>query len=302
MIEVKNLTHDYEGKGQPSVKDVSFTIEDGTIFGFLGPSGAGKSTTQQLMTGLLSLQTGSIRYDGTPLGRMGNEFYNSIGVSFEHPNVFGKLTGLENLAYHAGLYTVTTEEPLRLLEMVGLRDAAGKRASAYSKGMKQRLVFARSLVNRPRILFLDEPTSGLDPATAERVKEIIRQKRADGCTVFLTTHNMHTADQLCDVVAFLNDGEIVAMDAPRELKLAYGERSVAVEYRDGAVGQGAPAGARAAEGGARDGVRREVLFPEKAEDAIRFKALLDSGSVETIHSQEATLEQIFIRLTGRGLA
>jgi fluoroquinolone transport system ATP-binding protein len=150
--------------------------------------------------------------------------------------------------------------------------------------MKQRLVFARSLVNRPSILFLDEPTSGLDPATAERVKEIIREKRRTGCTIFLTTHNMQTADELCDVVAFLNDGQIVAMDAPRELKLAYGERSVAVEHRtDGAV-------------------ERELFFPEKADDATRLKALLDSGRVETIHSQEATLEQIFIRLTGRGLA
>lgn len=284
MIEVRNLTHDYENKGKPSVKDVSFTIEDGRIFGFLGPSGAGKSTTQALMTGLLALQRGSITYDGEPLDRQGNAFYNRIGVSFEHPNVFGKLTGLENLRYHAGLYSVPTEDPLRLLEMVGLADAANRRASAYSKGMKQRLIFARSLINRPSILFLDEPTSGLDPATAERVKEIIRVKRSEGATIFLTTHNMLTADQLCDVVAFINDGEIVALDAPRELKLAYGERSIAVEHRD------------------NGSVKRDVLFPEKPDDATRLKALIDTGRVETIHSQEATLEQIFIRLTGRGLA
>jgi fluoroquinolone transport system ATP-binding protein len=284
MIAVKGLTHDYEGKGKPSVKDVSFTIENGTIFGFLGPSGAGKSTTQALMTGLLSIQAGEISYDGRPLQKLGNAFYNKIGVSFEHPNVFGKLTGRENLAYHAGLYAVETEDPRRLLEMVGLADAANRRASAYSKGMKQRLIFARSLLNKPSILFLDEPTSGLDPATAERVKDIIRRKREEGCTIFLTTHNMHTADELCDVVAFLNDGEIVAMDAPRELKLQYGERSVAVEHRT------------------NGSVTRDVFFPEKADDAARLKSLIDGGRVETIHSQEATLEQIFIRLTGRGLA
>lgn len=284
MIEVRELTHDYEGKGHPSVNEVGFIIEDGTIFGFLGPSGAGKSTTQALMTGLLAIQQGSVTYDGIPLQEQGRRFYNRVGLSFEHPNVFGKLTGLENLRYHAGLYSVPTEDPQRLLEMVGLTDAAHRRASAYSKGMKQRLVFARSLINRPSILFLDEPTSGLDPATAERVKEIIRAKRAEGCTVFLTTHNMQTADELCDVVAFLNDGRIVAMDAPRELKLQYGERSVAVEHRT------------------NGSVRKEVLFPEKSEDAARLKALIDSGAVETIHSGEATLEQIFIRLTGRGLA
>jgi len=284
MIAVRNLTHDYEGRGDPSVRDVSFTIEDGTIFGFLGPSGAGKSTTQLLMTGLLALQSGAIEYDGRSLAEQGNGFYNRIGVSFEHPNVFGKLTGLENLTYHAGLFSVPTEDPARLLEMVGLADAANRRASAYSKGMKQRLVFARSLVNNPSILFLDEPTSGLDPATAERVKEIIVEKRRSGCTIFLTTHNMNTADELCDVVAFLNDGQIVAMDVPRELKLAYGERSVVVEHRDDGA------------------VSREVLFPEKTDDAARLKTLIDSGRVETIHSQEATLEQIFIRLTGRGLS
>jgi fluoroquinolone transport system ATP-binding protein len=284
MIEVKNLTHDYEGKGNPSVKNVSFGVEPGTIFGFLGPSGAGKSTTQALMTGLLRIQQGSVTYDGVDLEAQGNEFYNKIGVSFEHPNVFGKLTGYENLRYHAGLYSSATEDPKKLLETVGLADAANRRASAYSKGMKQRLVFARSLINKPSILFLDEPTSGLDPATAERVKDIIRQKRSNGCTIFLTTHNMLTADQLCDVVAFINDGTIVAMDSPRELKLAHGERSIAIEHRIN--GQ----------------VKREVLFPEQSEDARRIKELIDSGSVETIHSQEATLEQIFIKTTGRGLS
>lgn len=285
MIAVENLTHDYDGKGTPSVQDVSFTIERGAIFGFLGPSGAGKSTTQQLMTGLLALQQGRIEYDGVSLAELGNEFYNRIGVSFEHPNVFGKLTGLENLRYHAGLYSVPTEDPSRLLEMVGLADAAHRRASAYSKGMKQRLVFARSLLNHPDILFLDEPTSGLDPATAERVKEIIREKRNAGCTILLTTHNMHTADELCDTVAFLNEGRIVAMDAPRELKLSYGERSIAVEYRNNG-----------------DAVTREVLFPDQPSDARRVKELLDAATVETMHTQEASLEQIFIRLTGRGLS
>lgn len=284
MIEVKSLTHDYEGKGTLSVNDVSFAVEDGTIFGFLGPSGAGKSTTQALMTGLLAIQQGTVTYDGVPLQEQGNAFYNKIGVSFEHPNVYGKLTGLENLRYHAGLYSVATEDPLTVLDWVGLKDTANRRASAYSKGMKQRLIFARSLLNRPSILFLDEPTSGLDPSTAERIKDIIRRKRSEGCTIFLTTHNMHTADELCDVVAFINEGKIVAMDSPRELKLRYGERSVAVEYRD------------------NGSVKREVLFLEQAEQAKRLKALVDSGAAETIHSQEATLERIFIQMTGRGLS
>lgn len=326
MITVHNLTHDYEGKGNASVKDVSFQIPEGTIFGFLGPSGAGKSTTQALMTGLLRIQQGQVLYDGTPIQKQHQDFYNQIGMSFEHPNLYGKLTGLENLTYFAGLFSGGTADPRALLDAVGLTDAAHKRTSAYSKGMKQRLVFARALVNNPRILFLDEPTSGLDPATAERIKQIIRDKRDEGCTVFLTTHNMQIADDLCDTVAFLYDGAIVAMDAPRNLKLQYGEKSLVVEYRQdptraakssgdqasGDQASGDQASGDQAEGSGREpstdpsshtpAVQREVLFPQNPADTRRVAELLGSGLIETMHSQEASLEQIFIKLTGRGLS
>ena len=114
-----------------------------------------------------------------------------------------------------------------------MKEAAYKKTATYSKGMKQRLVFARALINRPRIIFLDEPTSGLDPATAGRIKELIRQQKHEGSTIFLTTHNMFIAEELCDRVAFINEGRIVAMDSPRALKLQYGERSVKVEYKNG---------------------------------------------------------------------
>lgn len=283
MIEVNSLYHDYEGKGTKAVDGISFEIPDGAIFGFLGPSGAGKSTVQGIMTGLLKLQEGSVRYDGRDIGAMGREFFERIGVSFEHPNLYGKLSGYENLKYFAGLFKGPTEDPMELLKLVGLADAAGRRAAAYSKGMKQRLVFARALINRPSILFLDEPTSGLDPSTSERIKSLILKKRDEGCTVFLTTHNMRDADRLCDTVAFLNAGKIVAMDAPRELKLKYGAQSIKVERRtDGRV-------------------EAETLFPAREADRARLSELVASGQAETIHSQEASLEEIFIRLTGRGL-
>lgn len=284
MIQVAHLYHDYTGKGQYAVTDVSFAIGQGEIFGFLGPSGAGKSTVQNIMTGLLALQKGEVQYDGKSVKTLTAAFFNRIGVSFEHPNVYTKLTGYENLAYFAGLFDVPTRDPMRLLDMVGLRESAHKRAAAYSKGMKQRLVFARAIINNPRLLFLDEPTSGLDPATAGRIKEIIRHEQQGGCTVFLTTHNMYAADELCHQVAFLNDGRIVAMDAPRDLKLRYGERSVKVEYgEDGTV-------------------RSRVLFPGNEADRAVLHDILDRKTIQTIHSQEATLEQIFIRLTGRELA
>lgn len=284
MITVEGLHHDYTGKGNFAVRNVTFSINKGEIFGFLGPSGAGKSTVQNLMTGLLPVQQGYITYEGKTVSQLGSRFFNRIGVSFELPNLYTKLTGLENLKYYAGLFSVPTSNPLELLDMVGLKDAAHKKTSAYSKGMKQRLVFARALLNNPEILFLDEPTSGLDPSTADRIKQLILDMQSRGCTIFLTTHNMLDADRLCDRVAFINEGEIVALDSPRELKLAYGERSVRVERR--VNGQ----------------VEAEVLFLEHDADRTRLNELINSGTLQTIHSQEATLEQIFIKLTGRVLS
>lgn len=283
MIEVKKLYHQYPGTSKPAVNNVSFSIGEGDIFGFLGPSGSGKSTVQNIMTKLLPLQMGEVLYNGVSLSKLDRSFFNQVGVSFEHPNLFLKLTGLENLRFHAGLYRGETGDPVKLLASVGLSDAANKPAGAYSKGMKQRLVFARSLINRPKILFLDEPTSGLDPGTAKTIKDIIREQQTRGTTIFLTTHNMQVADDLCDQIAFLNDGAIVAMDSPRKLKLKYGQKSVRVEYR------------------ADNQLQSEVLFLEHEEDRDKLKDLVDIGQVETLHTMEATLEQVFIKLTGRGL-
>lgn len=177
MLQVTHLFHDYEGKGKYAVQDVSFEIPRGQIFGFLGPSGAGKSTVQNILTGLLPLQQGEVTYDGKSIRSLDAAFFNQLGVSFEHPNLYGRLTGYENLKFFAGLFDVPTLDPRKLLEAVGLTEAAHRKTSAYSKGMRQRLVFARALVNNPNMLFLDEPTSGLDPNTAAVIKELILQKK-----------------------------------------------------------------------------------------------------------------------------
>lgn len=283
MIRVENLCHDYSGKGSYAVENVSFMINKGEIFGFLGPSGAGKSTVQNIMTNILELQKGEIFYDNESVRNLKAKFFNKIGVSFEHPNLYTKLTGYENLKYYAGLFDVKTEDPMKLLEMVGLKNDAHKRAGKYSKGMKQRLVFARAMINNPEIMFLDEPLSGLDPSTASKIKEIIKIKKKEGCTIFLTTHNMFVADDLCDRVAFINEGKIAAMDSPRNLKLQYGKKAVKVEYKDDNV------------------IRSEILFLENEKDRKTLNDLVNSQKIQTLHSQEATLEQIFIKITGRGL-
>ncbi|MGM0366339.1 MAG: ABC transporter ATP-binding protein [Actinomycetota bacterium] len=282
MIEVKNLIHNY-GNGKNAVDDISFGIGKGEIFGFLGPSGAGKTTVQNLMIGLLSVQKGQILYEGNPVNRMRSDFFNRIGVSFEDPTIYLKLTGYENLRYYAGLFSVPTAEPLRLLEMVDLGRAANNRSATYSKGMKQRLVFARSLINDPDILFLDEPTAGLDPNLAKKIKEIIFAQKSKGKTIFLTTHNMYIAEELCDRVAFIDDGRLLVTDSPKNLKLAHGEKSVKIEYREGQK------------------LTSDILFLDREKDIGRLNQIVNNKKVQTIHSREATLEQIFIKLTGREL-
>ncbi|MBN2874676.1 MAG: ABC transporter ATP-binding protein [Spirochaetales bacterium] len=284
MIEVEHLSHDYDGKGVLAVDDVSFCVEPGTIYGFLGPSGAGKSTVQNILTGLLTLQRGSAALLGQAVSSLRPAFFNRVGYSFELPNLFGKLTGYENLDYFARLFAVPTEDPLRLLDRVGLAAAARKRVSQYSKGMKQRLLFLRSIINRPEVLFLDEPESGLDPTTSLVIKEMIREQRDRGATILLTTHNMYAADELCDRVAFMDKGKILAEGSPRELKLNYGERVAEIEYRDGGKLHS-----------------ERVALDDKA-GRVRITELVSSGAVETVHSMEASLGAIFIKLTGRKLS
>ncbi|MBX9639833.1 MAG: ABC transporter ATP-binding protein, partial [Mycobacteriaceae bacterium] len=255
------------------------------IFGFLGPSGAGKSTTQRILIGLLRGHTGEVAVFGRDPAAWGPDYYERIGVSFELPNHYQKLTGLENLQFFASLYSRPTVDPMHLLEAVGLGDVARTRAGKYSKGMQMRLTFARALLNDPELVFLDEPTSGLDPVNARTVKNMILDFKARGRTVFLTTHDMATADELCDRVAFVVDGRIVALDRPSELKIARSRRLVRVEFRSG--------------GG--DLCIAEFPMDTLADDAA-FSAVLRENHVETIHSREASLDDVFVEVTGRRLA
>ena len=280
MIQVSHVYHDYEGKGKFAVSDISFSVEGGNIFGFLGPSGAGKSTIQNIMTGLLPIQKGEVLYNGKSVRGLRTAFFNQIGVSFEQSNLYASLTGLENLKYYAALFSVPSLPPMELLERVGLREDANKRVSNYSKGMKQRLTFARALINRPQYLFLDEPTSGLDPRTAVGIRELILEQKQRGAAVFLTTHSMELADALSDTVAFLYGGEIAAMDTPESLKRVYGKREVNIVYREGQE-------------------ERERVFPLNQREELT--AFLAQADVVKLHSQEATLQEIFLRVTGKEL-
>jgi len=282
VIQAASLHFTYPGGARPAVREVSFGVQRGEIFGFLGPSGAGKSTTQNILIRLLDGYTGGVTVLGRDLRDWDASYYRRIGVAFEAPNHYLKLTARENLRLFAGLYGGRTRDPDSLLEEVGLLEDAGKRVAEFSKGMRVRLTLARALLHSPEILFLDEPTAGLDPVNARRIRQLIRERREAGATVFLTTHDMVTADELCDRVAFLVQGRIEALDAPRALRLAYGQRTVRVEIRQD--------GTRSAREFALDGLA----------DNPEFQALLRAG-VETIHTLETTLEDVFVQVTGRTL-
>ncbi len=284
MIKVENLFHSYSNDQNYAVNDISFQIKPGEIFGFLGPSGAGKSTTQNILTGLLPLQKGHVVVDKYDLSKEDKKRFNDIGVSFEQSNVYSKLTALENLKYYAKLFDVPTRDPQALIDLVGLAGNEKKKAGEFSKGMKHRLTFARSLINNPKIWFLDEPTTGLDPKISAKIKQIIRDENKNGTTCFLTTHNMYIADELCDRVGFIVNGKIVVIDSPKNLKLKYGQKIIEVEYLED------------------NNPIIKKLRPEIAAEKELLKTIIDQREILTLHSKEATLEEIFIELTGQELS
>jgi fluoroquinolone transport system ATP-binding protein len=278
-FNVKDLCFRYLTSREDTIKGISFEVSEGEIFGLLGPSGAGKSTTQKILVKLLEDYKGSIEYFGKDLKGMGNSFYEEIGVGFEMPVHFSKLTGLENMKFFAGFYKKNANIQ-ELMERVGLWEYRNIRVGEYSKGMKVRLNFVRAMLNNPRVLFLDEVTNGLDPKNARIIKDMISEFRDKGGTVFLTTHLMNDVEQLCDRVAFCVNGTLVETSTPRDLKLKYGKREVTVEYRN----NGSVASARFPLDG--------IGFNEE------FQKLLKTEQIETIHSGETSMEEIFIIVTG----
>lgn len=281
MIETHDLTFSY-GKDKQALKGLDFTIEDGEIFGFLGPNGSGKSTTQKILTGILKGHGGEVYLFGQNIKSIRSQtFFQKIGVLFEFPYLYANLSAVDNLKYFSSFYP---QEQVRdigeLLEMLEFKkDFLKKPVSSYSKGMRQRVSMARALVSNPRLLFLDEPTSGLDPAGAVLFRKIIEEERRKGTTVFLTTHNMLDADLLCDRVAFITNGEIVAVDTPEGLKARNSNHRVAVKYRCG------------------ENVEERVIEAAELKRGISFPC----DELIQIHSQEPTLEDVFIRYTGKGL-
>ncbi|MCX7682082.1 MAG: ABC transporter ATP-binding protein [Anaerolineae bacterium] len=278
-IETEALTRAFGGRH--AVDGLTFTVEEGEVFGLLGPNGAGKTTTIRLLTGQLRPTAGQARVVGCDVVSERERLLPQIGVVFEQQNLYDRMSGRGNLLFSAQLYGVDAGRVEEVLEMVGLRERAAERVRTYSNGMKQRLLIARALLHRPRLLFLDEPTKGLDPAVARDIRQMIAELAAQGMTVFLTTHYMEEADQLCQRVAFLDQGRIVALDHPARLKMSYGRRLVHATLDDG--------------------TQLDLPLGDSAAGR-RLGELAAAGRILTLHSAEATLEDVFIRLTGRRLA
>lgn len=283
IVSVRDLAFAYPGSGVDVLKGLEFDINEGEVFGFLGPNGSGKSTTQKLLAKILPTYRGEVTVFGKRLADAKSDYYNRIGVCFEFPNLYNKLTAEENLEFYRGFFDGPTEDPKAVLERFDLPVGDRRRVGQFSKGMKMRLVLARSLLNRPKLWFLDEPTTGQDPQHAVAIRELIRDRANEGTTVFLTTHNMTAADELCDRVAFIHEGQLQVVDTPRDLKLTHARKVVRVEYR----GEGGSATAE--------------FHLEAADEKNAFIELIRQREVETIHTQEPSLEDVFIEVTGRKL-
>jgi ABC-2 type transport system ATP-binding protein len=275
IIETEHLVRTY-GSVQ-AVRGVSLSVDQGEIFGLLGHNGAGKTTTIRMLTGRTRPTSGSARIAGFDVVNQIDQVRPLINLVFEDANLYERLSGWDNLALFARLYEVPMSRVSHLLGLVDLTSAAKRPVKKFSTGMKQRLLIARSLINSPRVLFLDEPTRGLDPTSAHDLRNLIRSLAAEGTTIFLTTHYMNEADELCHRVAFLKEGLVVAEDSPRELKLRYGQQTAKVLLES------------------RDEVEIDLRSPD---DAARLQAWMADGAVRTVHSQEGTLEDVFINIAG----
>ena len=278
MIRCKDVHKSYGEK--EVLKGISFDIPDGKIFGLLGPSGAGKTTLIKILTGQLDFEKGEAFVLNKDVSKLDGKDKANIGIMMDQFGVYERLSCTDNLKIFADIYDIPKSRIKETLTLVGLEDAANKPASNLSKGMRVRLQLARVFLNTPSILFLDEPTTGLDPMTQKLIHKIILDKKKNGSTIFLTTHNMEEAAALCDEVALLNEGVIVDSGSPKEICRRYNhQKKILIHLTSG----------------------KDMEFTHDRKCADEIYRLMEEGKIETIHSSEPNLETVFLELTGRKL-
>lgn len=277
-IKVSGLSHSY---GEKTVlKNINFGIEEGEIFGLLGPSGAGKTTIIKILTGQLIATKGESVLLNKNTGKLSGADYNSIGIMMDNFGLYERMSCYDNLKFFCKIMGIDNAKIYDVLDKVGLKDAAKTNVSDLSKGMGNRMLLARAILNNPKVLFLDEPTSGLDPKTTQEIHQLILELKENGTTIFLTTHNMTEAEKLCENIALLNEGEIIEYGNPKEICRKYNhQKKLILHLYDGS----------------------DVELSYSKEDMEKVKMYLDNSQMETIHSTEPNLETVFIELTGRKL-
>lgn len=277
-ISVRHLSKKFDG--DYVLKDVSAVLRKGEILGFLGPSGAGKTTTINILTGQLLPASGSAEVLGIGCDKIDEKIYEQIGIVTDSSGIYERMSVYDNLKYFARLLNAPIENIDPLLKRIGLYEHRKKTAGKLSKGQTQRLVIARAVLHKPKVLFLDEPTSGLDPSTALEIHRMLLEMKEEGMAIFLTTHNMEEAAKLCDHVALLNEGVIVEYGTPEEICLKYNkDKKYKVQLTDGS---------------------RHILN-QNSESAEKIMVWIQGDRIETIHSCEPTLESVFLEVTGREL-
>ena len=278
IITVEHISKYF--KNQDALKDLSFSIKSGEIFGLLGPSGAGKSTTIKILTGQLKQTNGSASVLGVPIEEINESIYEQIGIVSHNSGLYDKLSVYKNLEIFTRILNVPKARINKILKQVGLLSDRKKIAGKLSQGMRQRLILARAVLHQPKVLFLDEPTSGLDPSTQIEIHRLIMELRDNGTAVFLTTHNMEEADKLCDHLALLNDGKIVETGTPRDIRLRHNKKK---QYKVLLKNN------------------QELTLTQSEETTQKINWWMTSNELVTIHSCEPTLETVFIEVTGRKL-
>ena len=272
MITVEKITKRFGNK--TALNQIQFNVDKGEIFGFLGPSGAGKTTLINILTGQLKADEGKTQLLGKDTKDLTPEDLARIGLVGDSSGYYEKLSLEKNLIVYAKIYGLPNSRVDEVLEQVGLLESKKTIAEKLSTGMRQRMFLARALLNRPELLFLDEPTSGLDPMTSKKIHRLLEELKAAGTTIFLTTHDMVEATEMCDRISLLNQGDLVEIGTPRDIIQKYNKEK-----------------------------RVKVTFVDHSVQVMAFEDLKDQDmtQVELIHSMEPTLEDIFIQLTGEKL-
>ncbi|RKD73525.1 ABC-2 type transport system ATP-binding protein [Sinobaca qinghaiensis] len=277
-IEVNNVSKVFSN--YEALKNLDFKVATGEIFGFLGPSGAGKTTTIKMLTNQLRPTDGEALVLGRSMARnWKDDFQQRMGVLTDNSALYERLSVYENLKLYCDLYDLSYSRIEEALEMVNLEDTGKKAVGKLSKGMTQRAMLARAFLHAPELLFLDEPTSALDPTNAAHIYKSLRELNKKGTTIFLTTHNMHEAETLCDRVAFLDHGKIQLLDAPQKLRRRFADNTMTIELTTG----------------------KKITLDNVPENAKKMYAYMADEQVASVHTNEPTLGDIFVKLTGREL-